>query len=110
MHKILFAERMKIQMNLGRRGVNGIRILNRFQGWGVGLTAESIALTIAEKYCGSCKGSQPTSQPVRQAGRGLLSLPHLCLLEFKSQITQQRGKKKNKESLPPLTPYSLGFD
>lgn len=42
----------------GGGGVNGIRILNRFQGWGVGLTAESIALTTAVKYCGSCKGSQ----------------------------------------------------
>lgn len=30
--------------------VNVIRILNRFQGWGVRLTAEYIALTIAVKY------------------------------------------------------------
>lgn len=34
---------------------NGIRILNPFQGWGVGLTAESIALTKAVKYWSSGK-------------------------------------------------------
>lgn len=73
MHKILFAERTEVRMKWGRRWgegrlVNGIRILNRFQGWGAGLTAESIALTTAVKYCGSCKGSQSARHAGRQAG------------------------------------------
>lgn len=69
---------------------NGIRILNRFQGWGVRLTAASIALTNAEKYCGSGKGSQPG----RESGRQGVSEPAAPLFTPSSTTNNAAGRKK----------------
>lgn len=70
------------------------------------MTAESIALTNAVKYCGSGKGSQPA----RQGGRQGVSEPAapLFTLSFGTNDAADRKKKYIFAFLPAA--YSLGFN
>lgn len=72
-------------------------MLNRFQGWGVGLTAESIALRIAVKYCGSGKGRQGVAEPTAP----------LFTPGFATNNAADRG---GNASLHSAAAYGLSFD